>query len=254
MPGGRGLNKNIPGQPTRAMVLAAGLGTRLRPVTDKLPKALVAVDRRPLVDHALDRLEAAGLTDVVVNTHYLAAQVAAHLAGRSSPTLHLSHEEEILETGGGVAKALPHLGDGPFFVVNVDALWLNGPLDTLGRLAGTWNDNEMDGLLMLHSTVDAYGYHGVGDFCAEGDGRLTRRPEGEVSPWLFTGIQILHPRLFKDAPGGAFSLNVLYDRAIEAGRLYGMIHDGEWFHVGTPDGLEEAESFMRLRYAGIKRR
>jgi MurNAc alpha-1-phosphate uridylyltransferase len=240
--------------PRKAMLLAAGLGTRLKPVTDTLPKPLIEVDGRALIDHALDRLEAAGVTDVVVNTHHLADRVEAHLKGRTSPAIRLSPEKELLETGGGIASALTLLGDGPFFTVNADAFWLNGPFDALKRLADTWDDARMDGLLLLHSTVEAYGYTGRGDFRAGGDGLLERRPETEVSPWLFTGIQILHPRLFKDAPKGAFSLNRLYDQAIEAERFYGAVHDGEWFHVGTPEGLKEAETFMHLRYAGTKRR
>ena len=241
--------------PYKAMVLAAGLGTRLKPVTDTLPKALVQVDNRALIDHALDRLEAVGVGEVVVNTHYLAEQLQAHLSGRKSTVLQISHEDDLLDTGGGIAKALPLLGDDPFLAVNADAFWLNGPYDALQRMAHTWDDDTMDGLLLLHSTVEAYGYTGLGDFCAPlGDGVLTRRLEGEVSPWLFTGIQMLHPRLFKTAPDGAFSLNLLYDRAIESGRLLGVAHDGEWFHVGTPQGLEEAETYMHLRYAGKERR
>ena len=241
--------------PYKAMVLAAGLGTRLKPVTDTLPKALVQVDNRALIDHALDRLEAVGVGEVVVNTHYLAEQLQAHLSGRKSPVLQISHEDDLLDTGGGIAKALPLLGDDPFLAVNADAFWLNGPYDALQRMAHTWDDDTMDGLLLLHSTVEAYGYTGLGDFCAPlGDGVLTRRLEGEVSPWLFTGIQMLHPRLFKTAPDGALSLNLLYDRAIESGRLLGVVHDGEWFHVGTPQGLEEAETYMHLRYAGKERR
>ena len=241
--------------PYKAIVLAAGLGTRLKPVTDTLPKALVQVDNRALIDHALDRLEAVGVGEVVVNTHYLAEQLQAHLSGRKSPVLQISHEDDLLDTGGGIAKALPLLGDDPFLAVNADAFWLNGPYDALQRMAHTWDDDTMDGLLLLHSTVEAYGYTGLGDFCAPlGDGVLTRRLEGEVSPWLFTGIQMLHPRLFKTAPDGAFSLNLLYDRAIESGRLLGVVHDGEWFHVGTPQGLEEAETYMHLRYAGKERR
>jgi MurNAc alpha-1-phosphate uridylyltransferase len=241
--------------PYKAMVLAAGLGTRLKPVTNTLPKALVQVDNRALIDHALDRLEAVGVGEVVVNTHYLAEQLQAHLSGRKSPVLQISHEDDLLDTGGGIAKALPLLGDDPFLAVNADAFWLNGPYDALQRMAHTWDDDTMDGLLLLHSTVEAYGYTGLGDFCAPlGDGVLTRRLEGEVSPWLFTGIQMLHPRLFKTAPDGAFSLNLLYDRAIESGRLLGVVHDGEWFHVGTPQGLEEAETYMHLRYAGKERR
>jgi len=258
MPGSGGVKPETDPVPypvlEKAMVLAAGLGTRLRPVTETLPKPLVEIDGRALIDHVLDRLDAAGIKEVVVNTHHLADQVEKQLEGRSSPKIRLSPEKELLETGGGVAKALGMLGNQPFFVVNVDALWLNGPFDALVRMASTWDDSRMDGLLMLHSTVDAYGYRGIGDFCADGNGLLTRRPEGEVSPWLFTGIQILHPRLFADAPDGVFSLNVLYDRVIEEKRLYGTVHDGEWFDVGTPKGLEEAEAYMRLRFAGTKHR
>lgn len=238
----------------KAMVLAAGLGTRMKPITDTRPKPLIEVDGRTLIDHVLDRLEDAGVTKAVVNTHHLADKVEAHLKDRKSPAIKLSPEKKLLETGGGIANALSLLGKGPFFAVNADAFWLNGPFDALGRLADTWDGKKMDGLLLLHSTVEAYGYTGRGDFRAGGDGLLERLPETDVSPWLFTGIQILHPRLFKDTPKGAFSLNRLYDRAIEAERLYGAVHDGEWFHVGTPEGLEEAENYMHLRYAGIRHR
>jgi MurNAc alpha-1-phosphate uridylyltransferase len=240
--------------PKKAMVLAAGLGTRMKPLTETLPKPLIRVDGRCLIDHALDRLEAVGVTDAVVNTHHLADQVETHLGGRKKPKIKFSPEKDLLDTGGGIANALSLLGDKPFFVVNTDAFLLNGPYDALKRLAGAWNEKAMDGLLLLHSTVEAYGYTGRGDFCAEADGLLTRRPERDVAPWLYTGIQILHPRLFSKAPKGAFSLNLLYDKAIEAERLYGAVHDGEWFHVGTPEGLEKAENYMHFRYAGTRHR
>lgn len=236
------------------MILAAGLGTRMKPLTDDTPKPLIQVDDRALVDHALDRLEDAGVKQAVVNIHHLADQLETHLQDRKSPEIVFSPERELLETGGGIANALPLLGDDAFFAVNADAFWLNGPYDALTRMAATWDDAAMDGLLLLHSTVDAYGYIGRGDFCVGGDGLLSRRPESEVAPWLFTGIQILHPRLFKNSPKGAFSLNTLYDTAIEAERLHGAVHDGEWFHVGTPEGLHEAEIYMRLRYASNKHR
>jgi len=237
-----------------AMVLAAGFGTRMRPLTDKIPKPLVEVCKRSLIDRVIDRFVDAGVGKIVVNTHHLGGMIQTHLEKRDRPEIVFSPEDPILETGGGVTNALSLLGDGPFFVSNADTMWLNGSQDALQRMLNEWQDDRMDALLMLHSTVDAYGYDGRGDFCAEADGRLVRRPEGEVSPFLFTGVQILHPRLFKNAPKGAFSLNKLYDRAIESERLYGMIHDGEWFHVGTPEGLEEAEAYMKLRYAGIKHR
>lgn len=239
---------------THGMVLSAGLGERMRPLTNDRPKPMLEVAGHSLLDHALDRLEDAGVTHAAVNTFYLAHMVEDHLAKRPSPHISISREEERLETGGGVRQALSLLGDGPFYVVNGDALWLNGPTDALLRLAEIWDDRSMDALLLLHSTVDAYGYNGRGDFLAEPDGQLNRRPENEVCPYLFTGIQILHPRLFEETADGMFSLNILYDRAIESSRLFGVVHDGEWFHIGTPEELAEAESYMKHRYSGIQHR
>lgn len=238
----------------RAMVLAAGKGLRMRPITEHTPKPMIKVDGKPLLDHALDRLGDAGVKQAVVNTHHLGEQIERHLSRRKTPEISLSPETELLETGGGIKHALPLLGEQPFFAVNADALWLNGPTDALGRMSGIWNPDAMDGLLLLHATVDAYGYTGLGDFNCQADGLLSRRPEMEVAPWLFTGIQILKPELFADVPDGPFSLNLIYDRLLEAGRLYGIVHDGEWFHIGTPDGLAEAEGYMKIRYPGIKRR
>lgn len=238
----------------RAMVLAAGRGKRLRPLTETTPKPLIPVSGRALIERAVDRLAEAGVERVTVNLHHLGEQIEALLKGRSAPTIRFSPEDALLDTGGGVKKALETLGDGPFFVVNADILWLNGTEDTLHRLAAAWDDGTMDGLLLVHSTVDAHGYAGRGDFRVDPVGLLARRPESEVSPYLFTGVQILHPRLFDHTPDGAFSLNLLYDRAIEDGRLYGLVHDGEWFHVGTPEGLAEAEAYMGVRYAGKERR
>ena len=240
--------------PKRAMVLAAGKGLRMRPITDRTPKPMIPVDGRPLIDHALDRLLEAGVENTVVNIHHLGEQIERHLAKRDTPGIQFSPEETLMETGGGVKKALGLLGNDPFIVVNSDAFWLNGPTDALGRMAAVWDADKMDGLLLLHSTVDAYGYGGRGDFNCEACGKLTRRPEMEISPWLFTGVQILKPEVFSDTPDGAFSLNIIYDRLLEQERLYGLIHDGEWFHVGTPDGLAEAEAFMQIRYPGIKHR
>ena len=236
------------------MVLAAGLGTRMRHLTENRPKPLIEIAGRTLIEHTLDRLEETGVEEAIVNLFYLGDQIEARLKGRAHPKLTFVTESERLETGGGVKNALHLLGDEPFFVANSDTLLLNGPHPILPRLAGEWDDEKMDALLLLHSTVEAFGYDGRGDFCAEPDGRLTRRPEMEVAPWLFTGMQILHPRLFAEAPNGAFSLNLLYDRAIEAGRLYGVMHDGEWFHVGTPEGLAEAEDYMSERFAGRRYR
>ncbi len=240
--------------PKRAMVLAAGLGTRLRPLTDNLPKPLIPVGERTLLDRTIDRFEDAGVERVVVNLHHFGHLIERHLGRRRSPEIRFSPEDDLLETGGGVAKALALLGPDRFFVANADMLWLNGVRDVLGRLAGMWDDRRMDGLLLLHFTVDAYGYQGMGDFCIDPRGVITRRPEREVSPYMFTGLQILHERLFTDRPDGPFSLNVLYDRAIAEGRLYGIVHDGEWFHIGTPEALAQAEAYMHARFAGKMRR
>ena len=241
--------------PKRAMILAAGMGTRMRPITDKKPKALVRAGNRTLIDRTIDRLVDEGIETVVVNLHHRGEMIERDLSGRDDgPEMLFSWEESLLDTGGGVAKALPQLGSAPFLVANADVMWLNGPQSALTRLAAAWGDARMDALLLLHSTVDAYGYRGRGDFCASPEGRLVRRPENEVVPYLFTGVQILHPRLFDGAPEGPFSLNRLYDRAIETERLFGIVHDGEWFDVGTLDGLEEAERYLAMRYAGIKHR
>jgi len=236
------------------MILAAGKGKRLRPITNKTPKPLVKVGGKTLIDWTLDRLIDAGVEKVVINLHHLGDQIERHLGRRKKPAVTFSKEAELLETGGGVLAALPLLGEDTFFTINADALWLNGGTDALQRLRDNWNDARMDALLLLHSTVDAYGYTGLGDFTADTVGLLTRRGEGEVSPFLFTGIQILHPRLFKGMEPGRFSLNVLYDRALEAGRLFGIVHDGEWFHIGTAEGMVEAETYLSDRYPGIKRR
>jgi len=238
----------------RAMVLAAGFGVRLRPITDTIPKPLVQVLGRTLIDRTIDRLHEGGVETFVVNTHHLGEKIHAHLEKRDDVKILFSPEDEILETGGGIANALDHFGNDPFFACNGDTLWLNGLQDAVNRMVRHWDGDKMDALLMLHSTVDAYGYEGYGDFCVDALGALSRRPEGEVSPYLFTGVQILHPRLFKGAPEGPFSLNVLYDKAIESDRLYGIVHDGEWFHVGTPEALDEAEDYMRKRFSGIKHR
>lgn len=237
------------------MVLAAGLGLRMRPITDTTPKPLVTVAGRTLLDRMIDRFEDAGVDTVVVNVHHLADQVEAHVAERDTPTIVVSDERDhLLETGGGLKKALPLLGERPFLAANSDAIVLNANTPALGRLIERWDDDAMDGLLLLQSTVEAYGYDGLGDFDADPMGQLQRRSEHMVAPYLFTGVQILHPRLFADAPMGPFSLNVLYDRALAAGRLFGVVHDGEWFHVGDAHGLAAAETYMGERYPGVRHR
>jgi MurNAc alpha-1-phosphate uridylyltransferase len=224
------------------MVLAAGLGLRMRPITETRPKPLVGLAGRTLLDRALDALDQAGVEQAVVNTHYLGAMIEVHLAGRARPRTVLSPEDELLETGGGVARALPHLGGDPFYVVNADIAWTDGATPALARLAAAWRDEAMDALLLLHPTDAATGYDGSGDFFLEDGGALRRRGDADRAPYVFTGVQILHPRLFAGAPAGRFSLTVLYDRAREAGRLAGIVHDGDWHHIGTPAGLAEAEA------------
>jgi MurNAc alpha-1-phosphate uridylyltransferase len=231
--------------PEVAMVLAAGRGERLRPITDKTPKPLIEVGGLTMLDRMLDTLAAAGVRRAVVNTWHLADQVEARLASRTTPEIVLSREDSLLETGGGVAKALPHLGDAAFFVANSDVVVLDGVVPAARRLARAWNDDNTDALLLVHPTARAFGYDGRGDFTLGGDASLTRRGEREVAPYVFAGMQILHPRLFKDCPDGAFSLNRLYDKAREAGRLRGIVHDGEWLHIGTPDALGRVEPYLR---------
>ncbi|UUX51382.1 nucleotidyltransferase family protein [Nisaea acidiphila] len=226
--------------PETAMILAAGKGTRLAPLTDKTPKPLVEVDGKALIDHILDRLAAVGVKNVVVNTFHLGEQIEAHLAERSDVSITFSREEELLETGGGVVKALPLLGDAPFFVINGDSLWVDAMKPTLSRLAEAWDDKKMDGLLLLHPFSRVPGWHGYGDFTMDPEGRLSRREERRVAPYAYMGASILHPRLFEGAPEGAFSLNRLYDKAQEAERLYGALHDGLWYHISTNEDLETA--------------
>ena len=231
--------------PQVAMVLAAGLGMRLRPITENLPKPLVAVAGQSILDRVLDALEAAGIERCVVNTHYLAEMIESQLADRREPLTELSHESELLDTGGGVARALPSLGSRPFFVINADILWREGPGETaLERLGAAFDDDVMDALLLLAAREDAAGYDGRGDFFSDSAGRLTRRGDEADAPLVFTGLQILSPRLFAGCPEGAFSLNLLYDRAAAAGRLLGIGHTGRWFHIGTPEGLDLAEAAL----------
>jgi len=222
--------------PRSAMVLAAGLGTRLRPITDTIPKPLVEINGRSLIDHALDRLVAAGVEHVIVNIHYKAAMIADHLARRDHPRIELSEEIELLDTGGGVARALPLLGEA-FFVVNSDVFWLDGKESALLRLAAAFDPSRMDGVLLVQPTATAVGYDGSGDYFLNSSETPRRRREAEAVPYLFAGIQLLHRRLFDETPGGAFSLVRLFDRAEAAGRLSAIVHDGDWYHVGTPEGL-----------------
>jgi MurNAc alpha-1-phosphate uridylyltransferase len=234
--------KVAPIRPKRAMILAAGLGKRMRPVTVTTPKPLVEVGGRSLIDRALDRLERAGVERAVVNVHYLAQLIRVHVGRRSSPEVVISDEtDRLLDTGGGIVNALPQLGGDPFYLLNSDSFWIEGARPNLEWLANGWRDDRMDALLMLASTVRAVGYHGRGDFQMDPAGRLSRRPEREVAPFAYAGAAILHPRLFAGRKAEPFSLNELFDEALEAGRLFGMRMDGVWLHVGTPEAIGEAE-------------
>ncbi len=236
--------------PKTAMVLAAGLGTRMRPITDTTPKPLVEIGGRTLLDHAIDRLELVGVERVVVNVHYKADMVAAQLAARPKPHIEISRESELLETGGGVAQALPLLGDW-FFVVNSDVFWLDSREHALARLAAICDRDRMDVVMLMQRTATAVGYDGIGDYFLDPMGTPRRRGEREIAPYVFAGVQLLHRRAFAGIDERHFSLNRLYRRAEEDGRLHGIVHDGEWYHVGTPEGL--AATRARLSSHRIER-
>lgn len=229
------------------MVLAAGFGERMRPLTLRMPKPLVSLAGKPLIDHVLDRLAAAGVETAIVNVHYLPEQLEAHLAARQGkpPEILVSDERGVLlDTGGGTKLALPLLGHGPFFIHNADSVWSEGATPALTRMLRLWNPAEMDCLLLLAPSATSIGYAARGDFSMAPDGRLARRGEGEVVPFAFAGVSLCDERLFKDAPNGRFSLNILWDKALAKGKLHGMRMDGRWMHVGTPEALAEAESLF----------
>jgi MurNAc alpha-1-phosphate uridylyltransferase len=231
--------------PSRAIVLAAGLGTRMRPLTNDRPKPLVEVRGKALIDHAIDRLVQAGVTFIVVNVHYRASMLKAHLAKRSDVEIIISDEtEELLDSGGGIAKVLPIFEGEPFFTHNSDSIWVEGTGRALDKLKARWNPDEMDALMLAAPTVTSVCYDGRGDFMMGADGRLTRVPEQRVAPFVWTGVQIVHPRLFENLPGKKFSLNILWNRAIESGRLFGQRLDGVWMHIDRPDAVGEAEAFL----------
>lgn len=228
-----------------AMVLAAGLGKRMRPLTASQPKPLVRVAGKPLIDYALDRLVDAGVTKAVVNVHYLADALEAHLRARKMPAIAISDErKQLLETGGGMLKALPQLPD-PFFSLNADNIWLEGPRSAFHDLSARWDPAQMDALLLLVPHARAMNFAGQGDFHMDALGRLRRRQQGRIAPFIFTGIQLVSHRLVRDAPDGPFSTNLLWNRAIEEGRLYGISFTGQWFEVGTPDAIAPTEAALR---------
>jgi MurNAc alpha-1-phosphate uridylyltransferase len=231
--------------PTRAMVLAAGLGTRMRPFNGQIPKPLVPVRGKSLIDHVLDRLAATGVERAVVNVHHLADEIERHLAARRAPRIVISDERGLLlGTGGGIVKALPELGEAPFFHVNSDTIWIDGATPNLARLAQAFVPAAMDVLLLLAPSDGSIGYAGRGDFALGDDGRLRKRADGATAPFVYAGAAILAPALFAQPPAVAFGLTTLFDRAAAAGRLFGLPLEGVWMHVGTPEAVAAAEAAM----------
>jgi MurNAc alpha-1-phosphate uridylyltransferase len=226
------------------MVMAAGLGKRMLPLTERIPKPMVPVAGKPLIDHALDRLAEAGIARAVVNVHYLPDAVEAHLGGRSAPRVTISDERDLLlETGGGLVKARDLLPD-PFYCVNSDNIWIDGPKDAFRELSDAWDPARMDALLLLVAHTGARNFAGKGDFHMDGTGRLSRRRSGRIAPFIFTGIQLVAKRLLRDAPEGPFSTNILWDRAIEEERLFGAAFTGQWFEVGNPEAIAPTEAAL----------
>jgi N-acetyl-alpha-D-muramate 1-phosphate uridylyltransferase len=229
-------------KPAKAMVLAAGLGLRMRPLTDTMPKPLVPVAGRALLDHVLDKLGDAGVAEAVVNVHYLPDQIIDHVATRTRPRVIISDERnQVLGTGGGVVKALPLLGDAPFFHVNADTMWIDGVRPNLARLAEAFEPSRMDILLLMAPTTSSIGYSGRGDYAMLPDGALRKRREHQVVPFVYAGAAILSPSVFANAPSGEFSLTRMFDAANEQERLFGLRLDGVWMHVGTPEAVQAAE-------------
>ncbi|RJY08642.1 nucleotidyltransferase family protein [Aurantiacibacter aquimixticola] len=228
-----------------AMVLAAGKGTRMRPLTETQPKPMVQVAGKPLIDHALDKLADAGIARAVVNVHYLPDSLEEHVMDRAAPEVVISDERDaLLETGGGLIRAEKHLPD-PFFCLNSDNIWLDGPQNCFVDLSAAWNAEAMDALLLLVPHSGARNFTGLGDFHLDIAGRVSRRGQDERAPFIFTGIQLIAKRLLRDAPDGKFSTNVLWSRAIEEGRLFGTPFAGTWFEVGTPDAIGPTERALR---------
>ena len=228
-----------------AMVLAAGLGKRMRPLTASQPKPMVRVAGKPLIDHALDRVAEAGIARAVVNVHYLADALEAHVTARAAPMVTVSDEREVLlETGGGMVRARPFLPD-PFFCINSDNIWLDGPKDVFRDLSDSWNPARMDALLALVPHRGAHNFRGMGDFYLDSGGRVSRRHSGRIAPFIYTGIQLVSHRLLREAPEGPFSTNLLWDRAIEEDRLHGVAFTGQWFEVGSPNAIAPTEAALR---------
>jgi MurNAc alpha-1-phosphate uridylyltransferase len=234
--------------PATAMVMAAGLGKRMRPLTATRPKPLIEIAGKPLIDHVLDRLKAAGVTKAVVNVHYLADAIEGHLQHRAKGMEFVISDEraQLLETGGGLVKALPMIDSDPFIAVNADNLWIDGPVDALKLLASGWDEARMDALLLVVPLAQAHCHNGRGDFHMSASGALSRRKPRGVAPFVYTGIQLLSKRFFEgELPEGPFSTNILWDRAIAKGRLFGAVHQGLWFDIGRPENIRIAEEMLR---------
>lgn len=228
--------------PKRAMILAAGLGSRMRPLTNDQPKPLIKVHGKALIDHALDALKRVGVEKVVVNVHYLAEQIEDHLRSYKGIDVVLSDERtELLDSGGGIVKALPELGDNPFYLLNADSFWIEGFKPNLARMAEFFDPSEMDILLLLSGMANSVGFDSRGDFTMDPTGKLERRTESRIAPFAYAGAAIIEPRVFAGAPSGAFSLNRQFDDALERERLFGLRLEGLWLHVGTPGAITEAE-------------
>ncbi len=229
-------------RPKRAMVLAAGLGTRMRPLTDSTPKPMIRVWKKTMLDHGLDALANAGVNQAIVNVHYLADQIEEHVKTRAMPNVIISNERaRLLDSGGGIRNALDVLGSDPFYLLNADSFWVEGAVPNLDRLANSWKPSRMDMLLMVAPTDCTVGFDGAGDFFMDRAGMLSRRGEQISAPFAYTGAAIISPTVFENTPDGPFSLNRLFDTAIESGRLFGMKMDGLWLHVGTPEAINLAE-------------
>lgn len=241
------LRAEVPAKvPHTAMIMAAGLGKRMRPLTATRPKPLIEVNGKALLDHVLEKVHVAGVRKVVVNVHYLADALEAHLASRDHGLEVVISDErnQLLETGGGLIKALPLIGDDPFLALNSDNLWIDGPADTIKLLASQWDNTKMDALLLLVPQARALNNKGMGDFHMDRAGRIRRRERSHVAPFVFTGVQMVSKRLLRDAPVGPFSTNVLWDRAIDEGRAFGAVHQGLWFDVGTPQSIPMTEAAL----------
>ncbi len=231
--------------PSTAMVFAAGLGMRMQPITATLPKPLIEVGGRALIDHCLDRFAAVGVSRAIVNVHWLADQIEAHLAGRAAPKIVISDERaKLLDQGGGIKRALPLLGEAPFFLCNTDAFWIEGPRSNLRRLVEAFDPETMDAILLVAATAGAVGVDWPGDFTMDSDGRLTARDPRRVAPFVYTGVGVIKPQLFAGVAADAFRLAPFFFAAAEKGRLYGVRLDGVWLHIGRPESIAEAEQVL----------